>query len=92
MTLYPCRFPLRASLGSGIQETEMTSGDFATARTLSGGRDGTTGDTGDRESVGVIIAVTFWDNTAIQMIHWVEKLHVLHILATTALIFPETMK
>lgn len=30
----------------------MTSGDFATARTLSGGRDGTTRDTRGGESVG----------------------------------------
>lgn len=48
MTLYPCRFPFRASLGRGIQDREMTSGDLATARTFSGGRDGT-----EREGDGV---------------------------------------
>jgi len=32
---------LRNSLGRGIHDREMTSGDLATARTFSGGRDGT---------------------------------------------------
>lgn len=51
MTLYPCRFPFRTSLGRGIQDTEITSGDLATASTLSGVREGTKIDErGQRES------------------------------------------